>query len=101
VDPIDGTTNFIHTNPLTCVSIGLAINKLPVLGVVYSPCSGEELFIAVKGSGAYLNGKRIHVSNAQTIADSIVVSSVSLSISICLSDSSLSPHTLSDDFPFS
>jgi fructose-1,6-bisphosphatase/inositol monophosphatase family enzyme len=74
IDPVDGTTNFIHGNPLTCVSIGLAVNKLPVLGVVYSPCSGEELFVAVKGQGAYLNGERIHVSTAQTLSDSMVVS---------------------------
>ena len=48
IDPIDGTTNFIHSNPLTCVSIGLVVSKVPVLGVVLAPCC-QELYVAVRG----------------------------------------------------
>ncbi len=73
------TTNFVHTNPNLCVSIGLAINKQPTLGVVYSPIY-KELFISIKGYGAYLNGNKIKVSSVTALKDSIVVS-------ICISTS--------------
>ena len=56
IDPIDGTTNFASGLPLTCVSIGLcATDGTPVMGVVYAPLT-QELFLAVKGYGAYRNG---------------------------------------------
>nr|CAD7455632.1 unnamed protein product [Timema tahoe] len=61
IDPIDGTTNFIHGFPLTCISIGLTVNREPVLGVVYNPIL-EHMFTAKKGQGAFLNSRRIHVS---------------------------------------
>ena len=51
-----GTTNFVHRFPFVCVSIGLAVYREPVLGVVYNPILGE-LFSAVKGRGALLNGE--------------------------------------------
>ena len=50
-----GTTNFVHRFPFVCVSIGLSVGTHPVLGVVYNPIMGE-LFTAVKGRGALLNG---------------------------------------------
>ncbi|ORY31246.1 hypothetical protein BCR39DRAFT_527101 [Naematelia encephala] len=56
VDPIDGTTNFIHGFPMSCTSIGLAVNEVPVLGVIYNPFL-DELYSAAKGRGAYLNQK--------------------------------------------
>lgn len=62
VDPLDGTTNFVHGYPFSCVSIGLAIKRTPVVGVVFNPVLGE-LFTAAAGCGAYLNGKRIQVSD--------------------------------------
>lgn len=52
VDPIDGTSNFVHAFPAVCVSIGLVIEKQPVAGVVYNPFR-EELWSAVKGHGAF------------------------------------------------
>ncbi|ORY00081.1 inositol monophosphatase [Basidiobolus meristosporus CBS 931.73] len=55
VDPIDGTTNFVHGFPFVAVSIGLAINKEPVVGVVYNPIL-DELYTGAKGLGAHLNG---------------------------------------------
>ncbi|KAI8078819.1 uncharacterized protein BX664DRAFT_303647 [Halteromyces radiatus] len=54
VDPIDGTTNFVHGYPFVAVSIGLTIDKIPVLGVVYNPLL-DELYSAAKGLGAFLN----------------------------------------------
>lgn len=72
IDPIDGTTNFIHSNPLTCVSIGLTVNKVPVLGVVYAPWY-EEFYVAVAGQGAYLNKTRLRVSSVTSIQDAIIV----------------------------
>ncbi|CAO3597256.1 unnamed protein product [Absidia cylindrospora] len=54
VDPIDGTTNFVHGYPFVAVSIGLTINKTPVLGVVYNPLL-NELYSAAQGLGSYLN----------------------------------------------
>ncbi|KAK6527202.1 hypothetical protein TWF281_010392 [Arthrobotrys megalospora] len=53
VDPIDGTTNFVHSYPYACVSLGLAVNRTPVLGVIYNPFT-NQLFTAQEGKGAYL-----------------------------------------------
>lgn len=64
IDPIDGTMNFIHGFPHTCVVIGLAVKKQMVLGIVYNPVL-EQLFTARKGRGAFLNGEPIHVSKIE------------------------------------
>lgn len=61
IDPIDGTTNFVHGFPLTCISIALAINKEVVLAIVYNPVY-DHMFTARKGQGACLNGERIYAS---------------------------------------
>ena len=61
IDPLDGTTNFIHGFPLFCVSIALEIQGIISVGVVYEPVR-KELFEAVSGQGAYLNGKPVRVS---------------------------------------
>jgi myo-inositol-1(or 4)-monophosphatase len=53
VDPIDGTTNFVHGFPNACISIGLSLNRVPVVGVIYNPFQ-DLLFAATKGSGAYM-----------------------------------------------
>ncbi len=70
VDPLDGTTNFAHNFPVFNVSIGLAHAGEMIAGVVYDPLR-QELFSAERGAGAYLNNRRIHVSKAKTIADSL------------------------------
>ncbi|PCH34177.1 inositol monophosphatase [Wolfiporia cocos MD-104 SS10] len=58
VDPIDGTTNFVHGFPHVCISLGLIYKKVPILGVIYNPFL-EQLYTGVKGQGAYLTqGKR-------------------------------------------
>ena len=58
VDPIDGTQNFVHGLPCSCVSIGLAERGVPVLGVVFDPYR-DELWVAAAGEGAFLNGARL------------------------------------------
>ena len=72
VDPIDGTANFVRDLKLSAISIGLLRNGKPYLGVCYLPYV-NELYTAVKGEGAYLNGKKIHVSN-KTLVEGIVYS---------------------------
>ncbi|MCQ2421922.1 MAG: inositol monophosphatase [Lachnospiraceae bacterium] len=71
VDPIDGTTNFIKDYHMSCISIGLLHNGERYLGVVYNPYL-EEMFHAVKGEGAFLNGKPIHVSD-EPLSNGIVL----------------------------
>ncbi|WEW59450.1 inositol monophosphatase family protein [Emydomyces testavorans] len=56
VDPIDGTVNFVHGFPNTCISLGFAINKKPVVGVVFNPFT-NALYSAIRGQGAFLNQK--------------------------------------------
>ncbi|MCF8127996.1 MAG: inositol monophosphatase [Deltaproteobacteria bacterium] len=72
VDPLDGTTNFAHGFPFFGVSIGLEIEKEMVLGIVYNPVM-DEFFEARKGEGAFLNHKPIHVSNALSLKESLLV----------------------------
>lgn len=70
VDPLDGTTNFSIKNPFFNVSIALSKNNKPILGVVYYPFQ-DELFYAERGSDAFLNDKKIHVSDKDDITKSI------------------------------
>mmetsp|Transcript_45946 Transcript_45946/g.115668 ORF Transcript_45946/g.115668 Transcript_45946/m.115668 type:complete len:285 (+) Transcript_45946:180-1034(+) len=72
VDPIDGTTNFIHSFPYTCISIAVAEGKRPVVGVVHAPLLGET-FVAIEGCGAFLNGTRIKVSKTTKIDQAVIV----------------------------
>lgn len=71
VDPLDGTTNFAMGLPAFCVSIALEHNKETVLGVVYAPYL-DECFYAVKGMGAWLNGKPIHCSDKSELSKAVV-----------------------------
>ncbi|XP_017892486.1 inositol monophosphatase ttx-7-like [Ceratina calcarata] len=71
IDPIDGTTNFIHAFPHTCIVVGLAIKKEMAIGIVYNPIL-EQLFTARKGRGAFLNNKPIRVSKIQDLSKSLV-----------------------------
>jgi myo-inositol-1(or 4)-monophosphatase len=72
VDPLDGTTNFLHTFPHFCVSIGLEKHGVGVSGVVYQPCTGE-LFEAPPSGGAFVNGQPLHASGAERLADCLFV----------------------------
>jgi myo-inositol-1(or 4)-monophosphatase len=71
VDPLDGTNNFVHGLPIFGVSIGLEYRGAMVGGVIYDPMA-RELFQAVKGGGAYLNGRRIRVSATPTLKLSLL-----------------------------
>lgn len=71
VDPIDGTTNFVHRFPFSCVSVALAINKKVVVGVVYNPMM-NELFTAVRGQGAFLNGEKLQISQTTELKQALV-----------------------------
>lgn len=71
IDPLDGTTNFIHSVPSFCISIALQYKNDLVLGVVYEINRGE-CFSAWKNGGAYLNGKRISVSNAPAVENTLL-----------------------------
>lgn len=71
VDPLDGTTNFLHGNPVFCVSIGLHIAGVPQVGVVYDPMR-DEMFAAARGRGATLNDVPIQVSETETLLRSML-----------------------------
>lgn len=71
VDPIDGTTNFIKDYHTSAISVGLTKDGEAYMGIVYNPYL-DEMFTAIKGQGAYLNEKPIHVSN-QPLDNGIVL----------------------------
>ncbi|MBI3821011.1 MAG: inositol monophosphatase [Planctomycetes bacterium] len=71
IDPLDGTTNFVHGLPEFTVSIARFIDNEPAIGVVYAPRL-DELYIARKGGGAYRNGAPIFVSKTPDLADALV-----------------------------
>jgi myo-inositol-1(or 4)-monophosphatase len=80
VDPLDGTTNFAHGFPVFCVSLGLEHRQTGlgsggdgelIAGVIYDPMR-DELFLAEKGQGAWLNGRRVHVSGTKDLAEALL-----------------------------
>ncbi len=71
-DPLDGTTNYAHGLPLFCASLALEIDGRIDLGVIYDP-TRKELFVAERGGGAFLNGRPIQVSDADSLVDSMLV----------------------------
>jgi myo-inositol-1(or 4)-monophosphatase len=71
VDPIDGTTNYVHDCPLYCISIGLLIGCELVVGVVYDPCH-KEMFAAAKGKGAWVNDRRLHTSATERLDEALL-----------------------------
>lgn len=71
IDPLDGTTNYIHQYPMFAVSIGLLFQQKPILGVIYNPIT-EEIFTGAKGLGAKLNQTRIQVSKTAHLKDSLL-----------------------------
>jgi len=72
VDPLDGTLNFSKHVPCFAVSISVLIRDIPIVGVIYNPIL-DELLTASRGQGAYLNGKRIHVSDAHSLRNSSLI----------------------------
>ncbi len=71
VDPLDGTTNYVHDCPMYCVSIGLQVAGEMVVGVVHDP-SRPELFWAAKGQGAWLGDRRLEVSKAAHLGEALL-----------------------------
>ncbi len=71
IDPLDGTTNFVHSLHPYAISIGLLEDDEPVAGVVYE-VKGDEIFTAWKNGGAWLNEKPIHVSGTKKLSESLV-----------------------------
>ncbi|MEW5798862.1 MAG: inositol monophosphatase family protein [Bacteroidota bacterium] len=72
IDPLDGTTNYTHGLPVFCVTIGVEYKGEIIAGVIYDP-NADEMFSAEKGKGAFLNGKKIRVSTADTLINSLLV----------------------------
>lgn len=75
VDPIDGTTNFLHGIPNFCISIALERDGELVAGVVYQPL-GDEMFHAEKGAGAFLNERRLRVSARRKLEESLIATGI-------------------------
>jgi len=71
VDPLDGTTNFAHSFPVFCVSLAVERRGKRIAGVVYDP-TRDEMFAAELGSGAWLNGKAMHVSSTANLGECLI-----------------------------
>ncbi|XP_072020129.1 inositol monophosphatase 1-like [Amphiura filiformis] len=78
IDPIDGTTNFVHCLPYVCISIALVIKQQVVLGIVYNPMH-DLMYTAIKGQGAFCNEDTIHVSGQEEIGRSLIHASATMS----------------------
>lgn len=71
IDPLDGTNNFVHGLPFFTISIALARDAQPVVGVIYDPIR-DELFTAIRGGGAALNGQPIHVTPLASLSEAML-----------------------------
>ncbi len=72
IDPLDGTTNFVHGIPYFCISIALTFKDVPVFGAIYQPMT-KEYFWAQKDKGAFLNDQKITVSTVDSLEQSVPV----------------------------
>ena len=72
IDPLDGTTNFVHNLPIFAVSMGLQYNEETILGVVYNPAA-DKCFYAEKNGGAFLDGESICITSTNTLSNSLLV----------------------------
>jgi myo-inositol-1(or 4)-monophosphatase len=75
IDPIDGTTNFLHGIPHFAMSIALEMDGEIIAGLIYNPVV-EEMYIAEKGKGAFLNDRRIRVSARSNLLDSVIATGI-------------------------
>lgn len=71
IDPLDGTTNYVHRFPMFCVSIAAEWKGEIIVGVIYHPVL-NDLYIAIRGKGATLNGKKIHVSETSSLRNALL-----------------------------
>ncbi|CEF65667.1 Inositol monophosphatase family-containing protein [Strongyloides ratti] len=77
IDPIDGTTNFVHRIPMIAICVGLAINKQVRAGIVYNPIT-NELWYAQHGKGAFKNGFPIKTPNVEDLSQSVICQSLGI-----------------------
>jgi myo-inositol-1(or 4)-monophosphatase len=75
IDPIDGTTNFLHGIPHFAISIGLEMDGEIIAGLVFNPIT-DEMYYAEKGKGAFLNDKRLRVSSRSTLTDCVIATGI-------------------------
>jgi myo-inositol-1(or 4)-monophosphatase len=75
IDPIDGTTNFLHGIPHFAISIGLEMDGEVIAGLVFNPIT-DEMYYAEKGKGAFLNDKRLRVSARSNLTDSVIATGI-------------------------
>ena len=75
IDPLDGTTNLLHGIPHFCISIGVKHRGEIVAGVVYDPLR-DEIFVSEKGSGAFMNDRRLRVSARQRLIDAVLATGI-------------------------
>jgi len=75
IDPLDGTTNFLHGLPHFAISVGLEKSGEVVAGVIYDPIK-NELFVAEKGGGAFMNDRRLRVSARKALGDSLLATGI-------------------------
>ena len=75
IDPIDGTTNFMHGNPNFAISIAAEINNRLEAAIIYSPIT-DEMFTAERGKGSFLNDKRIRVATRKKLSESILITGI-------------------------
>ena len=71
IDPLDGTTNYIHGYPVFSVSIALELNRDIIMGLIYDPLRGD-IFTAEKGDGAFLNGQPVKISGVTDMANGLI-----------------------------
>lgn len=76
IDPLDGTTNFVHSYPMFCVSVAAEWDGQVVAGVIYHPVL-KETYVATQGGGAFINGKRMHVSTRARLRESLLTTGFS------------------------
>lgn len=75
IDPLDGTTNFLHSNPFFAISLALESHGQLVAGVIYNPIS-EEIFTAEKGRGAFVNDRRMRVAGRVNLDDALIATGI-------------------------
>ena len=75
IDPLDGTGNYVHRFPYYCVSIGLEFQGHIIVGAIYDP-TRDEMFSAMKGSGAFLNGLRLRCSEVNQLSEAMCIASL-------------------------
>jgi myo-inositol-1(or 4)-monophosphatase len=75
IDPLDGTTNFLHSIPIFAISIALEREGVLVAGVIYNPIT-DEMFVAERGTGAFLNNRRLRVSARSRMAEAVFTTGI-------------------------